>query len=70
MEEQMPDKSGDEMTAAPIFYTTDQVADILHVHVKTVRELIKAKKLKAVKIGNEYRVTGEQLRRFAEEHET
>ncbi|MBP1929165.1 excisionase family DNA binding protein [Methanolinea mesophila] len=70
MEEPMPEKTGDDIISAPIFYTTDQVADILHVHIKTVRELIKAKKLKAVKIGNEYRITGEQLRRFAEENET
>jgi len=70
MEEHMSEKKADDISSAPVFYTTDQVAEILHVHVKTVRELIKAKKLKAVKIGNEYRITGEQLRRFADENET
>lgn len=60
----------EENIPAPTFYTTEQVAEMLQVHVKTVRELIKSKRLKAVQMGNEYRITDEQLRRFAEENET
>ena len=48
-----PRNTGGGTIPVPQFYTTDQIAELLHVNVKTVRELIKAKKLKAVKIGNE-----------------
>ena len=37
-------------------YTTDQVAKILQVSVITIRRYIKAKKLKATKIGKDYRI--------------
>ena len=65
-----PRSTGGGPIPVPQFYTTDQVAELLHVNVKTVRELIKAKKLKAVKIGNEYRITEEHIRKFIEENET
>ena len=37
-------------------YTTEQVAKILQVSVITIRRYIKSKKLKAVKIGKDYRI--------------
>ncbi|MDD5047886.1 MAG: helix-turn-helix domain-containing protein [Methanoregulaceae archaeon] len=58
------------MTPAPVFYTTEEVADILKVHVKTVREMIKSKRLQAVKVGKEYRITDDQLRQYVEENKT
>ena len=39
------------MTPAPIFYTTEEVADLLKVHPKTVREMIKSKRLQAIRVG-------------------
>jgi len=61
---------GAMMAPAPVFYTTEEVADILKVHVKTVREMIKSKRLKAVKVGKEYRITDEQMRQYVEENKT
>jgi len=58
------------VTPAPVFYTTEEVADILKVHVKTVREMIKSKRLQAVKVGKEYRITDEQMRQYVEENKT
>lgn len=55
---------------APIFYTTEEVADLLKVHVKTIREMIKSKRLQAVKVGQEYRITDEQIRHYIEENKT
>lgn len=37
-------------------YTTEQVAQILQVSVITIRRYIKAKKLKATRIGKDYRI--------------
>ena len=55
---------------APTFYTTDEVADLLKIHVKTVREMIKSKRLQAVKVGQEYRITDDQIRQYIEENKT
>lgn len=54
----------------PKFYTTQEVADLLHLNVKTVRAMINQKRLRAVKIGNEYRVTDDHIRQFVEENQT
>ena len=54
----------------PKFYTTQEVAELLHLKVKTVRAMINKKRLRAVKIGNEYRVTDEHIRQFVEENQT
>ncbi len=54
----------------PKFYTTQEVAELLHLNVKTVRAMINKKRLHAVKIGNEYRVTDEHIRQFIEENQT
>jgi len=61
---------GATVTPAPIFYTTEEVADILKVHAKTVREMIKSKRLQAVRVGQEYRITDEQIRQYIEENKT
>ena len=55
---------------APTFYTTEEVADLFKVNVKTVREMIKSKRLAAVKVGQEYRITDEQIRQYIEENRT
>jgi len=67
MEAVMP---GGAIIPSPTFYTTEEVAEILKVHVKTIREMIKSKRLQAVKVGQEYRITDEQIRQFIEENKT
>jgi excisionase family DNA binding protein len=42
-------------------YSIDQVADLLHLHVKTVRNYVREGRLKAVRIGKQYRISGEDL---------
>ncbi|AJS58578.1 helix-turn-helix domain-containing protein [Paenibacillus sp. IHBB 10380] len=39
------------------FYTIDQVAEILDIHHKTVRKFIKEGKLKANKVGKQWRIS-------------
>ena len=46
-------------------YTVAQVAEILDLHPKTIRRLIKDGRLKARKIGREWRVRREDLREYA-----
>ena len=38
-------------------YTADEVAERLNLHVKTIRRYIRDGRLKAKRIGKEYRVT-------------
>lgn len=45
-------------------YSVDQVADLLGLHVKTVRGYVREGKLKAVRIGKSYRITREDLEAF------
>jgi len=54
----------------PKFYTTEEVAKMLKLNVRTVRAMINQKRLRAVKIGNEYRVTDDHLRQFIEDYQT
>lgn len=42
-------------------YTVDQVAELLGLHVKTVRQYVREGRLKAVRIGKQYRIAGEDL---------
>jgi excisionase family DNA binding protein len=49
----------------PHLYTVDQVAERLNVHAKTVRRYIRDGRLKAKRIGKEYRVTRVDLDEFA-----
>ena len=54
------------MTAAENMklYTLQEVADVLRVSRQTIYNYVTAKKLKASKIGKEYRVTEEDLQDF------
>jgi excisionase family DNA binding protein len=45
-------------------YTLQEVADVLKVSRQTIYNYLKAGKLKASKIGKEYRVTETQLQDF------
>jgi excisionase family DNA binding protein len=50
--------------------TVEQVANIMQVHVETVRVWIRNGDLVAVDIGKEYRVTREDLNKYIEERKT
>ena len=50
--------------------TTDEVAKILRVNVKTVRNWIASGELIAVDIGNEYRISRTNLNKFIENRQT
>ena len=58
------------MTPTPVFYTTEEVANLLKISAKTVREMIKSKRLEAVRVGKEYRITEEQIRKYIKENKT
>ena len=42
-------------------FTAEQVADRLGLHVRTVRNYVREGRLKAVRIGKQYRIAGEDL---------
>src|SRR5580704_17169213 len=46
-------------------YTADQVAELLSLHVKTIRRYVQEGRLKAKRIGKEYRITRADLGAFA-----
>lgn len=48
------------------FYTVDQIAEMLGMHPKTIRKFIREGKLKANKVGKQWRVTGNDLSIFTE----
>src|SRR5687767_13134391 len=50
---------------SPHLYTVDQVAERLNLHAKTVRRYIRDGRLKAKRIGKEYRVARPDLDEFA-----
>ena len=45
-------------------YSVGQVAQLLGLHVKTVRSYVRDGRLKAVRIGKQYRITREDLEAF------
>jgi excisionase family DNA binding protein len=49
------------------FYTVEQISDMLNLHPKTVQRYIREGKLKAVKFGKGWRVTGHDLSVFTEQ---
>lgn len=51
-------------------YTCEEVAEIYGVKIFTVWEWIKRKKLQALKIGREYRIREEDLKKFEESAST
>lgn len=46
------------------FYTADELAQKLRVNVMTIYRYIKAKKLKAHKIGKEFRITKKEFEKL------
>lgn len=51
-------------------YTCDEVAERYKVQVITVWDWIRKKKLNAIKLGREYRVSEDDLLKFEEERRT
>ena len=51
---------------APKYYTSEEVANICRVTVWTVREWIKADKIKGIKRGRSYLIAESDLRDFLE----
>lgn len=49
--------------------TIKEVAEILRTSIRTVRQLIKSKKLNAVRVGREYRILKNEVERFMSESE-
>lgn len=48
------------------YYTVEQVSEMVGLHVKTVRRYIREGKLKAHKVGKQWRITGHDLSNFTE----
>ncbi len=48
------------------FYTVDQVSEMVNIHSKTVRKYIREGKLRATKMGKQWRITGHDLSLFME----
>jgi len=42
-------------------YSVERVADLLNLHVRTVRNYVREGRLKAVRIGKQYRIAREDL---------
>jgi excisionase family DNA binding protein len=53
---------------AETFLTTDQVADRLHLDVRTVRRLIRTANLPGIYMGKSYRIPESELLRWMNEH--
>lgn len=49
------------------FYTIDQIAEILGMHHKTIRKFITEGKLRANKLGKQWRISGHDLSLFMED---
>jgi excisionase family DNA binding protein len=47
-----------------VLYSVDQVAELLGLHVKTVRNYVHEGKLPAVKVGKQYRISSDDLAAF------
>ena len=50
------------------FYTIDQIAEILGMHHKTIRKFITEGKLRANKVGKQWRISGHELSLFMEDN--
>ncbi|MDH6118536.1 helix-turn-helix domain-containing protein [Kitasatospora sp. GAS204B] len=50
--------------AQQLYYSVDQVADLLGLHVRTVRSYVRDGRLKATRVGKQYRITREDLAVF------
>lgn len=49
------------------FYTLQEISELLRVSMTTIYRYVESGKLGAVKIGNSYRVTDEDLRKFIDD---
>ncbi len=58
------------METSDEFYTTEELATKLKLNVMTIYRYIKAGKLKAHKIGKEYRITRTEFEKFIHETRT
>jgi len=52
------------------FYTAQELADKLQVNIMTIYRYIKAKRLKAYKIGKEFRIEKSEFERFMNKAKT
>lgn len=52
------------------FYTAEELADKLRVNIMTIYRYIKAGRLKAHKLGKEFRITKEEFDRFLKKTST
>ena len=50
-------------------YTVDRIAELLHMHPKTIQRYIREGKLRAAKLGKSWRVTGHDLSVFLQAHD-
>ena len=62
----MPKKN----TTLPKLLTIRQAAEVLNVHVETLRRWDKGGKLKAVRLGKGYRIPQKSLDQFVKENQT
>ncbi|MEI7765474.1 MAG: helix-turn-helix domain-containing protein [bacterium] len=46
------------------FYRAEELAEVLQVNIMTIYRYVKAKKLKAYKIGREYRIDKNEFNKF------
>ncbi len=52
------------------FYTAEELAKLLKVNIMTIYRKIKAKQLKAYKIGKEFRIDKSEFNKFLEKAKT
>lgn len=52
------------------FYTAQELANKLRVNIMTIYRYIKAEKIKAYKIGKEFRIDKKEFQRFLEKVKT
>ena len=52
------------------FYTAQEIADILKVNIMTIYRYVKAGKIKAYKIGKEFRIEKKEFDRFLDRVKT
>lgn len=53
---------------APNFYTTDQVAELLHRHIKTIQKMCKSGELGHIRDGHTYLISDDQLADWVARH--
>ncbi len=52
------------------FYKAEELAEVLQVNIMTIYRYIKSGKLKAYKIGKEYRIDEKEFNKFLEQSKT